>query len=252
MRAVSGKAPVDGAINMPMPTVLVRYLQGIAAKHTDLPASAMLALPELLSNPMAVIPHEDGGYRMVLEAKSVNGEPIVAGISLDGRIQTVTPIHDADGQSGGRRPAEMVSSAVATAGAKIYARNKEALTEIRASRGVPIGSQGPNQSASTGAAPALIALHRSPRDTAIVGRLTPEWTTGNGPRSADHLLVSGPASGFVRSPAAGTPGGRRPVVSGHMAGQVGARGLTEPVTWSSFPESQHAARRRCRCAFRRT
>ena len=33
-----------------------------------------------------------------------------------------------------------------------------------------------------------------------------------------------------------------------MAGQVGARGLTEPVTWSSFPESQHAARRRCRVA----
>ncbi len=147
----------------------VRYLQGIAAKHTDLPASAMLALPELLSNPLAVIPHKDGGYRMVLEAKSANGDPIVAGISQDGRIQTVFPRVAADLKQEAER-------ALGTVGAKVYARNKEALTEIRASRGVPIGSQGPNQSASTGAAPATIALHRSPRDRAIVGRLTPEWT----------------------------------------------------------------------------
>ena len=50
----------------------------------------------------------------------------------------------------------------------MYARNKEALVKTRASQELPIGTFNPSQSSFTGAVPATIALHRSPRDKAIL------------------------------------------------------------------------------------
>jgi hypothetical protein len=51
---------------------------------------------------------------------------------------------------------------------KVYVRYKEALVKTRASRGVAMGTFKPNHASSTGAVPATIALHRDPRDKAIV------------------------------------------------------------------------------------
>jgi N12 class adenine-specific DNA methylase len=175
-------APAGTAVDMPMPTVLralgvksntlalpVRYLQGIVAKHGDLPASVLSSLPELLSDPAVAFPHKDGGYRVVLDARTAKGEPVVAGIGSEGRIQTITPLNDGEGMSGSQRLAQMVNGALATEGAKVYARNKEALAFTRASRGIGTdGALATPAVSSVRAGPAPIALLRDSRDKAIV------------------------------------------------------------------------------------
>lgn len=174
-------APAGQYFVMPMPTVYaamglkqtklslpVRYLQGIREKHADIPVGLFRDLPRLLSDPVVVIPHVDGGYRAMVDARTDKGEPIVVGIGDDGRVQTVTPMHNEKGESGTDKFASMLEKELAKPGAKVYARNKEALAKARASRGVAVETLNPNRATPTAAVPAISALHRSPRDRAIL------------------------------------------------------------------------------------
>jgi hypothetical protein len=107
------------------------YLRAIMDKHGDVPASVFENLPALLADPLFIIPHKDGGLRVFVEAQTAKGEPIAVGVSVgvDGRIHTVTPLHDHDGMTGQSRMAR----AVVTATSRIYAKNKEALAKAKAS-----------------------------------------------------------------------------------------------------------------------
>lgn len=173
--------PAGEAINMPMPTVMLalgvknpvlalplRYLHGIVSKHPDLPRAALESLPELLSDPPVVFPAKDGGYRVVLDVRTAKDEPVVVGIGADGRIQTVTPLHDEAGSAGADRLAHMLDQELSKQGVKVYARNKEALASARASRGIGSGASDALAVSSVRAGPAIRALLRSSRDRAIV------------------------------------------------------------------------------------
>lgn len=107
------------------------YLRAIMDKHGDVPAGVFENLPALLADPLFIIPHKDGGLRVFVEAQTAKGEPIAVGVSVgaDGRIHTVTPLHDHDGMTGQGRMAR----AVVTATSRIYAKNKEALAKAKAS-----------------------------------------------------------------------------------------------------------------------
>ena len=185
------KTPKPGAklvasgtvVEMPTPTVYVatglkkgnlslpvRYLQGIIEKHSDIPASVLQNLPQLLSDPIVVIPYQGGGYRALIDATTSKGEPIVVGIGPDGRIQTMTPIHDLDGKSGKEVFSGMLEDQLSKTGAKVYARNKEALVKTRAPRGIADGYAAvqPLDVSSARVSPAIIALRQNSRDKAIV------------------------------------------------------------------------------------
>lgn len=107
------------------------YLRAIMDKHGDVPSSVFENLPALLADPLFIIPHKDGGLRVFVESQTAKGEPIAVGVSVgvDGRIHTVTPLHDHDGMTGQGRMAR----AVVTATSRIYAKNKEALAKAKAS-----------------------------------------------------------------------------------------------------------------------
>lgn len=118
------------------------YLKTIISTHSDVPMHVFESLPAMLADPLFIIPHKDGGLRVFVQAETDKGEPIAVGVSVgtDGRIHTVTPMHNQFGQTGQVR----MYSAVARATGKIYARNKEALALARA---------------SSAAAPGTIPLH---------------------------------------------------------------------------------------------
>ena len=106
-------------------------------------------LPALIADPLFIIPHKEGGLRMFVEAATVRGEPIAVGVSIDssGRIQTITPLHDSDEQTGQER----MNQAVASAKGRIYARNKEALEHVRASAEAPPGTIPLQRNSNSGA-----------------------------------------------------------------------------------------------------
>jgi len=125
-----------------------KYIQAITTKHPDVPASVFENLPEMLSDPLFIIPHKTGGLRIYVDAKTGRGEPIFVGVDVgvDGRINTVSPLHDWNGKKGSELLAQALATALARPG-KIYARNSEALATAKA---------------SSAAAPAILALHRLP------------------------------------------------------------------------------------------
>ncbi len=178
-----GANPKPGTnVDMPMPTVYKRmnlkpsklslpalYLQGIAGKHQDLPANVLMDLPQLLSEPVVVYPFA-GGYRVIIDAQTAKGEPIAIGLSMEGRIQTITPIHNTTTESGAAVVAGQLNEALAKSEIKVYARNKEALVKTRASRGIADGYAAvqPLDVSSARVSPAIIALRHNSRDKAIV------------------------------------------------------------------------------------
>ena len=177
-----GANPKPGTnVDMPMPTVYKRmdlkpsklslpalYLQGIAGKHQDLPANVLTDLPQLLSEPVVVYPFA-GGYRVIIDAQTAKGEPIAVGLSMDGRIQTITPIHNTTTESGAAVVAGQLNEALAKSEIKVYARNKEALVKTRAARGIGLeASKNQHAVPSVQAGSAMIALPGSSRDKAIV------------------------------------------------------------------------------------
>lgn len=76
---------------------------------------------------MFIIPHREGGLSVVIDAKTASGEPIVVGVR-DGRIRTITPLHNSESMSGSER----LLAHVKVAEGKIYARNEKALAEAKA------------------------------------------------------------------------------------------------------------------------
>lgn len=124
-----------------------RYLLAIHEKHPDVPQSVFENLPALLADLLFVYPHKDGGLNVVIDTKTADGDTIVVGVR-DGRIRTITPRHGEGAMPVG------LASALERRGTRIYARNKEALANARA--------------ASTGAAPATIAMHRDSRSAATI------------------------------------------------------------------------------------
>lgn len=112
-----------------------RVLVKVIHKHPDVPADVIEHLPALLADPLVVYPHKDGGLRVVIDAVTEKGEPIVVGVG--DRIQTITPIHDKDGISGAQRVQAAWDHVTAQRGVKLYARNKEAPAKAGASTGAP-------------------------------------------------------------------------------------------------------------------
>ncbi len=94
----------------------------------------------------------------------------MVGIGEDGRIQNATPMHGEKGVSGRDYFANLLGQTLATSGAKVYARNKEALAKTRALGGIADGyaDMQPLDVPSSLAGPATIALPRNSRDKATV------------------------------------------------------------------------------------
>lgn len=112
--------------------VPTRALMQIRRKHGDVPREVLDNLPELLETPLFVFKHKDGGLNLVLDAQTAKGEPIIVGIR-EGQLRTITPKNDIEGGLTGReRMLALVANALDESG-RVYAKNKEALTEARAS-----------------------------------------------------------------------------------------------------------------------
>lgn len=109
-----------------------RYILAIHEKHPDVPLGVFETLPALLSDPLFVIPHKDGGVRVFVDANAENGDPIAVGIGDDGRVHTVTPINASADLTGEQRVQEAVAKAV-RGSKRVYARNKEAIVKTMAS-----------------------------------------------------------------------------------------------------------------------
>lgn len=141
----------------------VGYLKAIVSKHQDVPLEVIENLPALLSDPLFVYPHKDGGINVVIDTKTADGNAIVVGIR-DGRIRTITPRHGEGDVPFG------LTQALSKSGVKVYARNKEALVKTRASVAalpgpIPLQRDSVND---VGAAPATIAMHRDSRNKATI------------------------------------------------------------------------------------
>lgn len=141
-------------VKVPKLELPTRYLIAIQKKHPDVPLQVFENLPTLLADPDYAIPYKDGGYRVFIGAATDKGEPIAVGIGENGRIQTVTPLHDYQSKTGVERMQEAIAQALRQEGARVYARNKKALDNAKAS--------------SIGASPATIAMQRNPRNKARI------------------------------------------------------------------------------------
>jgi len=108
----------------------VKVMKQVLSKHKDLPAGVIANLPALLANPLFVFPHKDGGISIAIDAKTTKGEPLLVGIR-EGRVRTITPLHHSENISGTERLNNQFRAAL-HAGEKVYARNKNALTEAKA------------------------------------------------------------------------------------------------------------------------
>lgn len=153
----------DARIELP-----TRYLLAIRQKHPDVPLAVFENLPALLADPLLSMPSREGGIDVVIDAVSESGAPLVVGVR-DGRVRTVTPIDPEDGRSSADRITARWNHALKKPGAKLYARNKEALTDARASmRGVTEADRADVRRDPLRAAPGLIPLHRDSHNTANV------------------------------------------------------------------------------------
>lgn len=120
--------------------VPTRYLLEILNRHKDVPEDVFYNLPALLADPIAAVPYKDGGYRVFVDATTAKGEPVAVGVGEDGRIHTITPLHDYQDKTGAERMQEAFDRALGQAGAKVYARNKETLAKAKVSDGAPSGT----------------------------------------------------------------------------------------------------------------
>ncbi len=96
--------------------------QAIRAKHPDVLDETWKNLPALVANPRFVLPYGENGVRVVLNAATKKGEPILVGIRDDGEIATITPQHDTEDQTGLERIAGQVVSA-AKRGESVYVKD---------------------------------------------------------------------------------------------------------------------------------
>jgi hypothetical protein len=124
--ALKALGVADKALEFPVSAILK-----IHGKHPDVPAEVVQRLPELVSDPLFILPHREGGVNVVLDATTAKGEPIIVGVR-DGRVRTITPQNDDTRATGQELLAAKIDAAVAR-GEKIYARNNETLVKTRAS-----------------------------------------------------------------------------------------------------------------------
>ncbi|WP_271270479.1 LPD38 domain-containing protein [Aliamphritea hakodatensis] len=104
-----------------------RRMSAILDKHKELPRKVLEELPVLLADPSVIYTRKKGDTNAVIEVTTSAGEPILVGMQ-DGIIKTVTPKNHHNGIDGNNRLAtEIAGSRV------LYARNKEALTNAKAS-----------------------------------------------------------------------------------------------------------------------
>lgn len=96
--------------------------------HPDVPESVWLNLPELLADPVYVMPHRQGGLNVVLDAQTEAGDPIVVGIR-DGALRTITPRHTRGQDSGTDRMLGDVMSALER-GDRVYVRDEKARDDL--------------------------------------------------------------------------------------------------------------------------
>lgn len=190
--------PMQGpALKTPSPAVLramgvkadaltlpVGYLKAIADKHRDLPAKVWQTLPAMLADPLFILPHREGGWRVFVDATTAKGEPVFVGVSEDGRVHTLSPLHDWGGKTGQQLLQRAWDQALKR-GERVYARNNEALSGLAAGR------------ASPAAAPATIALHR---DSVSRDSLAPQEQKVSSPRRPQN----GEAPGSHRPAGAST------------------------------------------------
>jgi hypothetical protein len=160
------------------------YLKAIMSKHPDVPAVVFERLPEMLADPLFIIPHKNGGLRVFVDAQTGKGEPIFVGVEVgqDGRIHTVSPLHNWGGKTGGELLKSALSAAMARPG-KIYARNKEALVKTKA---------------SAEAAPAILALHRDSNSESSVITRADVVKRIEAPGSAPGYSRTQPATGLTQ------------------------------------------------------
>ena len=141
--ALKALGVTDKSLEFPVSAILK-----IAGKHPDVPPEVVQRLPELVSDPLFIFPHPEGGQNVVLDATTAKGEPIIVGVR-DGRVRTITPQNDDNALTGQERLAQKIDAAVSR-GEKVYARNNEALVKTRASapasyRTNPVGSLARNR-----------------------------------------------------------------------------------------------------------
>lgn len=110
-------------------------LSKILSDHPDLPMEAVINLPELVADPLYVYVrdksagHGHGETNVVVEITTKSGNPVLVGIAR-GEIRTITPRHDRETVSGHDHLLAEIGR-----GKILYARNKEALTKVRAVQG---------------------------------------------------------------------------------------------------------------------
>lgn len=107
-----------------------KVMKQVLSKHRDLPTGVIANLPALLSDPLFIFPHKDGGISVAIDAKTIKGEPLLVGVR-EGRIRTITPLHHAETVNGTDRLNNQFRISL-HAGEKVYARNENALTEAKA------------------------------------------------------------------------------------------------------------------------
>ncbi|MFV0678855.1 MAG: hypothetical protein ACK5NW_00935, partial [Ottowia sp.] len=146
-----------------------RALLQIAQKHGDVPLDVVQRLPELLHDPLAAYRHTDGSTNVVLDARTQTGDPVIVGVR-DGRVRTIYAKNSSGTASGWEQVSRQVERALQTQGAKVFARNSEALTQIRASeQGAEAAAREVRiQSSSEGAASGLIPMRRGSRFAASI------------------------------------------------------------------------------------
>ena len=82
--------------NIELPGVVAAQ---VARKHPDIPLDVWEQLPELMADPLMVVPHRDGGVDVLMVVQTIRGEPILVGVR-DGRVRTITPRNHEEGISG--------------------------------------------------------------------------------------------------------------------------------------------------------
>lgn len=85
--------------------------KAIQEKRPDLSVGAWKNLPNLLADPLFVLPHRLGNPNAVLIARSDKGSPIIVGIR-DDEIRTITPLDESGGKIPGERLSERLREAL--------------------------------------------------------------------------------------------------------------------------------------------
>jgi hypothetical protein len=97
--------------------------QAIRTKHPDVPDEVWANLPALIANPRFAFPYDKNTTNVVLNAATKKGEPLIAAVRSDGEVQTITPRHDSEDETGEQRTVGPVAAAIRR-GADVYVKDR--------------------------------------------------------------------------------------------------------------------------------